>query len=332
MKIIIENHIPFIKGIFEPFANVVYLPADEITREAMKDADALITRTRTRCDSTLLEGSKCRVIATATIGTDHIDTSWCNEQGIKVFNAPGCNAPAVAQYVMTSIIAATGRTDLSGLTIGIIGVGHVGSIVARWAAGLGMNVMLNDPPRQAAEPDINFSTLEDIAGKADIITFHTPSVKTGIYPTFHLGNIEFFKSLKKKPIIINCARGPITDTDALVEAFDSRLISSLIIDCWENEPAISHPLLERTFIATPHIAGYSQAGKVRATVAAVNAVAGALGLPAKFNGEIPADAQLTVTAQRLIETYNPLADTSALKAAPENFEHLRNHYELRQEP
>ncbi len=141
MKIVIENHVPYIKGIFEPVADTLYLPAGEITRDVMRDADALITRTRTRCDASLLEGSGCRIVATATIGTDHIDLDWCRRNGVEVANAPGCNAPAVAQYVLASVATLFGG-DLRGKTIGIVGVGHVGSIVERWAGGLGMSVLL----------------------------------------------------------------------------------------------------------------------------------------------------------------------------------------------
>lgn len=332
MKIVIENHIPYIRGIFEPYADVVYLPPQDIDADAMRDTDALITRTRTRCDSNLLSDSRCSIIATATIGTDHIDTEWCAAHSIKVVNAPGCNAPAVAQYVLSSVLSIYGNHNLTGTTIGIVGVGHVGSIVQQWASGLGMNVLLNDPPRADTEGDNAFVTLEEIAAKADIITFHTPSTSTGKYPTVHLAGDLFFKSLKKHPVIINCARGPITDTYALINAIDNAQVSDAVIDCWENEPLISKELLQRATIATPHIAGYSQAGKIRATVAAVKAVSSHLGIPAVFNGKIPADAPSKVTPGRLIDTYNPMIDTKLLKSSPEKFEFLRNNYELRREP
>lgn len=332
MKIVIENHIPYIRGIFEPYADVAYLPPHEITPDAMSNADALITRTRTRCDRNLLSGSRCGIIATATIGTDHIDTVWCADNGIKVVNAPGCNAPAVAQYVLSSVLSVSGNTGLKGLTIGIVGVGHVGSIVQRWASGLGMNVLLNDPPRADTEGYDAFVTLEEIAARADIITFHTPSTSTGKYPTFHLAGDKFFKMLKKRPVIINSARGPVADTVALINAIDNGQVSDAVIDCWENEPAISNELLQRATIATPHIAGYSKAGKIRATIAAVKAVATHLGIPAEFNGDIPADAPATVTPDRLTGTYDPMTDTQSLKSSPDKFEYLRNNYELRREP
>ncbi|MDE7443038.1 MAG: 4-phosphoerythronate dehydrogenase, partial [Muribaculaceae bacterium] len=246
MKIVIESHIPFIRDVFEPYATVEYLDPDDITAESVRSADALIVRTRTRCDAGLLDGSKCRVIATATIGTDHIDLDYCRDKGIKVFNAPGCNAPAVAQYVLSAIAPASGKT------IGIVGAGHVGHIVEEWAKALGMNVLLNDPPRQSAEQSDSFTDLATIANEADIITFHTPLIKGGQWPTYHLADAQFFNSLRRKPIIINAARGPIVDTQALLHAINTGLVSKAIIDCWEGEPHISPELLSVADVATPH--------------------------------------------------------------------------------
>lgn len=331
-NIIIEKNIPFTRGLFDSQANVSYLAASEITPEVMRTADALMTRTRTRCDAALLSGSRCRIIASATIGLDHVDLDWCNANGIRVENAPGCNAPAVGQYVMAAIIAAY-CTDLRGLTLGVIGEGHVGSIVSRWARGLGMNVMACDPPRADAEGQENFCSMEDIAREADVITVHTPYTRTGAYPTHHLLSDEFFGKLRRKPMVINSARGPIADTPALKRALADGLISRAVIDCWEGEPAIDRELLQMAFIATPHIAGYSREGKMRATVMAARAVARALSLPMpQFSEPIPPDAPATVTAEAVTATYNPLADTATLRANPENFETLRNTYNLRTEP
>lgn len=329
--IVIEKQIPFIRGVFDSVANVRYLSPEEITPDVMRDADALITRTRTRCNESLLKESKCRIIATATIGTDHIDIPFCTRQGIKVVNAPGCNAPAVAQYVMASILA-TARRPLSEITLGIVGVGHVGSIVDRWACGMGMKTLLCDPPRQVAEGDARFVTLDEIAREADIITLHTPHTTAGEYATHHLISADFLDKTERKPLIINSARGPITDTHALLQALDCGKITGVIIDCWENEPAISLPLLDKALIATPHIAGYSEDGKIRATIAAINAVASHLHLPAQYRGTLPHPVADTVTEQSIRATYNPMADTRALKSSPRDFENLRNNYHLRKEP
>mgnify|MGYP000352658033 CR=1 FL=1 len=326
MKIIIESHIPFINGIFEPYAQVEYLAPEHITADAVRDADALIVRTRTRCNAALLDNSRCRVIATATIGTDHIDLDYCAGRGIQVFNAPGCNAPAVAQYVLSAIAPAQGKT------IGIVGVGHVGRIVEAWAKELGMTVLLNDPPRQEAEHDCKFTDLATIAKESDIITFHTPLVKSGKWATVHLADKAFFNSLERKPIIINAARGPIVDTEALIHALENGQVSKAVIDCWENEPDISARLLELVHVGTPHIAGYSIEGKRRATAAAVNAVAKALGLPAKGE-QIPDGVHVdNLSWDKIRDSYNPLTDTAALRHDPTAFESLRNHYNLRHEP
>lgn len=330
MKIVIESHIPFIKGIFDDVADVVYLPAEAITPAVMKDADALITRTRTRCDEALLEGSRCSFIATATIGTDHIDLDYCRERGIKVVSAPGCNAPAVAQYVLCSVLSVLG--DVKGKTIGVVGVGHVGSIVCRWAECLGMTVLRNDPPRAEAEGSDGFVSLAEIARKADVITFHTPHTCTGKFPTHHLADNAFFNSLVRKPVVINSARGQIFDTPSLLGAMDSGALSAAVIDCWEGEPAISPELLKKAAIATPHIAGYSLEGKVRATIAVVEALSQHFSLGIDFPGEKPAVPPLTVTPETLLSSYNPLSDTEMLKADPSAFESLRNNYNFRHEP
>lgn len=332
-KIVIENHVPYIKGVFEPFCEVQYLPADQIIPQSVADADALIVRTRNKCNNTLLDGSTVKLIATATIGTDHIDLDYCAEKNIEVTNVAGCNAPAVAQYVLSSILSLK-NGDVAGLTLGIVGVGHVGQILARWAKGLGMNVLLNDPPRAKAEGNSGFVDLDTIARQADIISFHTPMTRSGEYPTYHIANRDFFESLQKCPIIINSARGPITDTDALVEALDNHKISAAVIDCWENEPAIDHRLLERAAIATPHIAGYSDAGKRRATLGVINTVAKQFGI----NPQLPYSLKTiqavpaTVTATMITDSYNPADDTSALKSEPEKFEQMRDNYNLRREP
>lgn len=330
--IVIESNIPFVCGLLDDVAKVSYLAPEEITAESMRSADAFITRTRTRCDDALLADSQCQIIASATIGLDHVDVDYCRERGIAVANAPGCNAPAVAQYVLASVIAAYGEDALEGLTIGIVGVGHVGKIVEQWARQLGMTVMLCDPPRAEAEGAEAFVSLHEIASKADIITFHTPLTKSGRYATFHLADKQFFENLRRKPMIINAARGPVVDTTALLDAISRGLVGRVVIDCWEGEPCINLQLLEKVFIATPHIAGYSHQGKVRATKMAVDAVAAKLALTPKAMPEIvPSGAATEVNAHSIALSYNPLIDTENLRSNPNDFEALRNHYNLRNE-
>lgn len=170
--IVADERVPYLRGVLEPYAEVTYLPGDAIDAEAVSDADALITRTRTRCDSRLLAGSKVRIVATATIGTDHIDIPWCTSAGIATASAPGCNAPAVAQYVMAAILRR--HPSPSGLTLGIVGVGHVGSLVDRWARSLGMRTLLCDPPRARREGSSGFVSHETLLSGSDIVSYHTP--------------------------------------------------------------------------------------------------------------------------------------------------------------
>ena len=331
INIIVEKNVPFIRGLVDPYASVRYLAPEEITPKAVENADGLVIRTRTRCDEALLGKSQCRFIATATIGTDHIDLDWCTRRGITVVNAPGCNAPAVAQYVFGSIMQTINR-PISGYTIGIVGVGHVGRIVEQWARALDMKVLLCDPPRQRAEGGDGWSDLATVAREADIITFHTPLTREGEDRTFHLVGEEFLSSLRRMPILINSARGPIVDTPALIGAIDRGLVGPVVMDCWENEPGIDLELLRRCAIATPHIAGYSRDGKTRASQIAVDALTTFFMLPrVTVPGPMPKAVARAVTAAGVARTYNPMVDTAALKSGPENFEALRNGYNLREE-
>ena len=330
MKIIIEKNIPFIKGMLDNVAEVSYLAPDEINAAAMRDADALVTRTRTRCDASLLDGSKCRFIATATIGTDHIDLDYCRSHGITVKNAPGCNAPAVAQYVF-AVIAALRGLD-TGFTLGVVGAGHVGSIIVNWAKEMGINTLVCDPPRADAEGKDGFTDIKEIARKCDVITFHTPMTRDGKYPTFHLLDRNLVDKMERKPLIINSARGPVTDTQALLYGLHSGKIGCAAIDCWENEPGISPELLDLAAVATPHIAGYSREGKIRATRMSLDSLTSYFGLPkVEMAEKVPEGAATGVTLASVASSYNPLDDTEALKSSPESFEKLRNTYNYRDE-
>ncbi|MGN1245962.1 MAG: TIGR00730 family Rossman fold protein [Muribaculaceae bacterium] len=335
MKVIVESHIPYIKGRLEPFAEVQYLAAADITPEAVRDADALLVRTRTRCDARLLAGSRCSFIGTATIGTDHIDLTYCREHGITAVNAPGCNAPAVAQYVHSVIarhMQARGMTDCSQLTLGIVGVGHVGSIVERWARQLGFKVLLCDPPRARKEGAEAFVSLDTIAAHADIITFHTPLTRSGEDATYHLCDEAFIAKLSHCHLLINSARGEIADNDALVAALESGKIGDVAIDCWENEPGINRSLLQKSFVATPHIAGYSAEGKQRATAMVLEAMSRHFGWNIAIDRPtLPAEGAPMVTQSLIADSYDPLADTAMLRTDPTQFEALRNGYNLRHE-
>lgn len=331
LKIVVERNVPFIATTLRAAGiTVTELAAGEIDRAAMADADALVTRTRTRCDASLLEGSRCTLVASATIGLDHVDCEWCRNAGIEVANAPGCNAPAVAQYVISTLVAAFGP-DLSGRTLGVVGVGHVGSIVSRWARQAGMEVLECDPPRQRAEGG-EFTDLATVAARADAITFHVPMTRVGEDATWHLADERFFSLLRKQPLIINTARGPVVDNHALLAALDSGLVGKAAIDCWEGEPEISRELLRKAFVATPHIAGYSRSGKARASQMALDAICRHFGLERLTIDEPVAPyAPDGLTAQEIAESYDPVADSEALRREPGDFEKLRNTYALRPE-
>lgn len=337
MKIIIDENIPYIRGRLEPLAEVVYADQDKIDADLVRDADIIIIRTRTRADASLLEGSRVKTVATATIGTDHIDKEWCAANGVSVASAPGCNAPGVAQYVMAALYAFFGGDAgrMRDATLGIVGVGHVGSIVDKWARSVGMTTLLCDPPRAEHEGAGGFVTLDEIARRADAITFHTPLTSTpDPWPTLHMIDDAFVGKLRRKPLLINSARGPVADTAALIRGYDAGLTGALAIDCWEGEPEISGGLLSRALIATPHIAGYSLQGKMRASQMAVDAVTAHFGLPpVKLEcGEAPHWPE-AVTIEELGCGYSPLAyDTPQLKAHPGKFEWFRDNYRLRTEP
>ena len=338
MKVLVESHIPYIKGLIEPYAEVHYLEPDEFTAASVADADALLIRTRTRCNSALLDGSRCQFIGTATIGTDHIDLDYCRSRGIAVHNAPGCNAPAVAQYVLATVaqhMAHIGAAMPQQLTLGVVGVGHVGSIVARFASECGFRVLLCDPPRASRESDgHNFVSLSQIAAEADIITFHTPLTSDGEHPTHHMVNEHFLAELKQCSLLINSARGPVVNTSHLLEHLRLNPQLQVAIDCWEGEPNINPELLQRAFVATPHIAGYSAEGKTRGTAMVIEQLNAHFGwnIQAKqVDASTPTGGAANVTLSRIADSYNPLDDTRRLRNAPHEFEAQRNHYALRHE-
>lgn len=338
MKVIVDNKIPYIREAIEQIADeVIYTPGKDFTPELVQDADALIIRTRTRCDRSLLAGSKVKFIATATIGFDHIDTAYCREAGITWTNAPGCNSASVAQYIQSAlfILQQTRGMKLNQMTIGIVGVGNVGSKVADVARKLGIQVMLNDLPREEREESTMFASLKSIAEKCDIITFHVPLYKEGKYKTFHLADDTFFRSLKRKPVIINTSRGEVIETDALLKALKDHSISDAIIDVWEHEPEINRELLDKVLIGTPHIAGYSADGKANATKMSLDSICRFFNLEADYKITPPAPVTPNIYAKThedaILQIYNPIEDSQRLKNQPEQFETLRGDYPLRRE-
>ncbi len=355
MKILADAHIPYLKGFAEQFGEVEYLPGNRFTKEAVKDKEALIVRTVTHFGEEILKDSRVRLICSATIGFDHIDTQYCDAHGIAWRTAPGCNADSVEQYITASLLHLADKRgfDLKEKTIGIIGVGNVGSRVKAACEKIGMRVLLNDPPLAeaiSASPHLHeaflrqrFVELEIIKQQSDIITLHTPLTKTGKYKTHHLADESFFDTLDKKPIIINSCRGSVVDNKALKNALKSGKVSGAVIDCWENEPDIDHELLHRVDIATPHIAGYSADGKWTASKMSLENLNRFFesdidpirlsAIPQPQNpvidlGKIPPREQLAYAVR---QTYNPLNETGDLKNSPDKFYDFRSNYPLRRE-
>lgn len=334
MKVVIDRNIPYLKEALESIGCLVVAMAGTDIRPAdVVDADALFVRTRTRCDKALLDGTKVRFIGTATIGYDHIDAEYCRDNGVMWSSAPGCNAGAVLQYIQSVIYSR--YESLEGVSLGVIGVGEVGSRIVAWAEAVGMTVYRNDPPK-AADGMSGLVSIDEIAEKCNVITFHPTLEKGGEFPSYHLGNECFFNMLKCKPLVINASRGAVVDGKALLNALDKGLVSEAVLDVWENEPEIDRELLDKAWIATPHIAGYSLEGKYNATRMVLDAFAKAFAI----EGGVPMPALPDVDNPILLadderdaflKIYSPLKDTADLKNSPCEFENLRNNYALRRE-
>lgn len=348
VKVVCDDKIPFLKGVLEPYAEVVYSPWQEISAEMVKDADALVIRTRTTCDKALLEGSNVKIISTATIGYDHIDTAWCESNGIVWKNAPGCNSSSVQQYIASVLCVLADRFKLGfkDLTLGVVGVGHVGTKVASAARALGMKVLLCDPPCARKEGTERFVDLDEIVRSSDIITLHVPLSQDGPDATWHLLDSERIAGMRPNQILINSSRGPVVDNPALKSALRAGRIKAAVLDVWENEPEIDLELLGSLSIATPHIAGYSADGKANGTTASVRTLADYFGLPLNDwkPSQLPSPRQaqeFTVDAsgktfqevmcEAILHCYDVREDDAVLRSQPALFEHQRGHYPVRRE-
>lgn len=321
--IVIDKYIPFFAEAVQQHWPDVYVRALEpsaINAEAVRDADVLVVRTRTQVNEALLHGSKVRLVCTATIGFDHIDTAYCAAQGIAWMSCPGCNAQAVCDYIDEVILSSHCPINA---TIGVVGVGHVGSLVAQMAERRGMRVLLNDPPKGIGV------SLEEIAHESDIITFHVPLTMEGAHSTYHLCDAAFLSQCKPNALIINAARGGVVDEQAL-------LASGLpyCLDTWENEPNIDLSVLRHARLASMHIAGYSVMGKRNATQMCLDAIARTLGyapivLPTSFPA--PGDSAPGWLARLTEQMKSAFAEHWAGAKSPHEtiFESLRKSYPLR---
>lgn len=346
MKVIIDDKIPFIARVAEKlFDEVVYLPGAEFKNRAeVKDADALIVRTRTHCDRALLGGSKVKFIATATIGFDHINADDLRTLGIEWTNCPGCNASSVGQYVRNclALICQRDGCRMEDFTVGVVGYGHVGKQVCKALKNAGCKLLVNDPPlAETGGADVDLVSLEELARHCNVITFHTPLITDGAHPTYHLADEAFFGKVACHPVIINAARGGVVDEQALQRASGDKRVGDMIIDTWEGEPHIDLALMNKAFVATPHIAGYSADGKSNATRMALRAVCRFFEIPIADEKEfieltappsLPADCVPTGDVMTdWLRLYNPADDSMRLKHNPEMFEKLRGNYPLRRE-
>lgn len=342
LRFLLDSSLPYLEGLVEQLAHVERLASKDFTPEAVREADALLIRSVVQADAHLLAGSTVRLIATATAGFDHIDTSYCEAAGISWSNAPGCNAGGVVQYIFSALAhwSLQRHRPLTGLTLGIVGVGQVGGRLAQRAEALGLRLLCCDPPRVDAEELTDFVPFETILEESDIITLHVPLTRDGKYPTLGMVSGEALQRCRRQPLLINACRGPVTETQALLDALDAGILSDVIIDCWEGEPEINARLAQRALLATPHIAGWSSDGKWRGSRMALEYACRQLVLPAPEglwdDSVLPApehpdiDLDTFPEEERLLRALLHTADlrttSEALQQHPEDFERLRRSY------
>ena len=329
LKIVADEAIPFLDGVFDPWADTIRRPGREIGPRDVDGADALIVRTRTRCGEELLRDSSVRLIATATIGFDHIDLAYCRRRGIRVATAAGCNARGVLQWVAGVLAHLARRQDWrpEERTLGIVGVGHVGALVKRYAESWGFRVLCCDPPREERER-LGFLPLDEVARRTDLLTFHTPLDDS----TRHLCDERLLGLLPPGATVINSSRGEVVSGEALL-----RSGHPYALDVWEHEPRLDAELLAGAEVATTHIAGYSLQGKATASALSVQAVAECFSLP--LSGWYPAAAPPSRPREigweelcRTIDTaFDCRRETERLKRSPEAFERIRDNYAYREE-
>lgn len=347
MKFIADKAIPHIKEAFSTIGTVESLPAHKITSTALKHADGLLVRTTTGINHKLLEGTRVAFVGTATIGTDHIDLSYLEKRGIRLASAPGCNAPAVGEYVLTALLALQQKTGVSlqGKTMGIIGAGNTGTAVQRKLEAIGISCLFNDPPLAEKSDQRQYLDLDELLPRSDLISVHVPLTRTGKHPTKHLVDEQLLEKLKPGCILVNTSRGETLDGNALKN--NRHRLGGVILDVWENEPDIDPELIPGIDIATPHIAGYSIEGKVRATDMILQKASDYFKEPKTWHAEdalsqyripeITVSDEDTAMEQAVTQVYDIFADDKRLRQFSqqdkpgEYFADLRNHYQFRRE-
>ena len=353
MKIVADANIPLLVEAFGPLGEVVALPADRIAPDVLRSADALLVRSVTRVDESLLARSPVKFVATATIGFDHVDLAYLASRGIALASAQGSNARSVAEYVLAAlaVLAKRGGFSMTGQVLGIVGCGNVGGRLALMAEAIGLKVLRNDPPLARKTGDARFLPIEALAD-ADVVTFHVPLERGGPDPTYQMISDALIARLKPGVTLLNTSRGAVAETAALKSAIAAGRLGHVVLDVWEKEPTIDLALLERVDLATPHIAGYSYDGKVNGTRMVLEALCRHFGLrrawdpsplmPPPANPRVRLPAELAVDEAIHAATraaYDIEADDGRLRAIvdepPENrgkwFDGLRKNYPVRRE-
>ncbi|MFA6770469.1 MAG: 4-phosphoerythronate dehydrogenase [Bacteroidales bacterium] len=340
LKAIIDSDIPFIKGVLEPYCSVSYIKGSEINSKVIAGAHALIVRTRTKCDKKLLQGSLVKAIFSATIGSDHIDLDYCDKEGIVVFNAAGCNANGVVQYILTALFALMFKKnlDLREKSIGIIGAGNVGERLAQLMEKFGFFVLRCDPPKSLINNNISYYDLNYVLENSQIVSLNVPLNRE----TKNICSYSFIEKMKKGAILVNTSRGDVLDQSAVIEC--SSKLGGLIIDVWKDEPSISEKFVAITDIATPHIAGYSLEGKANATVMTILSFASFFEIDKlkNFKIELPPfeekpivdigeNTPMAAAARILLEIFPLWEEDLKLRTNLVDFERIRSEYIYRRE-
>lgn len=287
LKIVADENIPYVTDAFSHLGSVELLSGREIKTDHLKNADLLLVRSVTKVNSELIKSTPVKMVCSATIGTDHIDLDFLAQHGIHFSNAAGSNANSAAEYVLAALLelAVTYKWSLNRLKIGIVGVGNIGKIIEKIARGLGLEVLLNDPPLARETGDKKYLPLEKLM-HADIITLHVPLTRTGIDKTFHLFDEHWLKKMTDGSVLINASRGPAVDNKALSKVLSSGQLKTAVLDVWENEPDIDQELLDLVEIGTPHIAGYSLDGKANGTFQIYQSVCLRFGIKSVWTPEL----------------------------------------------
>ncbi|EPE7489813.1 4-phosphoerythronate dehydrogenase PdxB [Cronobacter universalis] len=348
MKILVDENMPYARELFSRLGEVQAVPGRPIPQAELNDADALMVRSVTQVNRDLLDGKNIRFVGTATAGTDHVDEDYLREAGVAFSAAPGCNAIAVVEYVFSALLMLAERDGfaLTDRTVGIVGVGNVGSRLQARLEALGVRTLLCDPPRADRGDSGDFRPLDELVREADILTFHTPLFKDGPYKTLHLADEALIARLKPGAILINACRGPVVNNAALLARLEAGQPLSVVLDVWEPEPALNVELLKRVDIGTAHIAGYTLEGKARGTTQVFEAYSQFLGAPQQVAlttllpppefGRITLQGPLDQpTLKRLVHlVYDVRRDDAPLRRVagiPGEFDKLRKNYQERRE-